>query len=85
MKIISRESLNEVKDMKNGEKGLFEYVDCGRVFQDVFMAYDGEMYFKMDSCIQDVTGAELECFGRYDENNNHIIAVVNLDGSIELN
>ena len=34
MKIIDKSLLGEVKNMKDGEFGLFEYVDGGRCFQD---------------------------------------------------
>ena len=85
MKIIDKSLLGEVKNMKDGEFGLFEYVDCGRCFQDKFIAVGGEMFFGTESCYQDVkTGKALDCFYRYDENNECLIAVVNLDGSGEV-
>ena len=85
MKIIDKSLLSEVKKMKDGEIGLFEYVDCGQCHQDKFMAVGGEMFFETDFYYYDAkTGKALDCFCRYDENNNYLVAVVNLDGSIEI-
>lgn len=49
MKIIDKSLLGEVKNMKDGEFGLFEYVDCGHCFQDKFIAVGGEMFFETES------------------------------------
>lgn len=69
MKIIDNYLLDEVKNMKDGEFGLFEYIDCGYCFQDKFVVVGGEMFFETESCYQDVeTGKALDCFCRYDEN-----------------
>ena len=85
MKHITKANLKDVKKMRYGEIGDFTFVDCGRVFCERFMAIDGEMFFETESCYRDIeTGKDLECFSNYDDEGNHLIAVKELDGSIEI-
>ena len=85
MKIIDKSLLGEVKNMKDGEFGLFEYIDGGRCFQDKFVVVGGEMFFETDINYYDAkTGKALDCFCRFDKNNECLVAVVNLDGSVEV-
>lgn len=47
MKIIDKSLLSEVKKMKDGEIGLFEYVDCGQCYQDKFMVLAARCSLKL--------------------------------------
>jgi hypothetical protein len=85
MRIFDKSDLNEARKMNDGTVGIFEYVDGGHCHQDRFMVYEGELFFEMDSCYHDAkTGAPLDCFYRYDEDDNMVIAIRSLDGSIDI-
>lgn len=85
MKIFDKSMKDEMLKVADGEKYIFEYVDCGHVYQDVCINVGGSQFFETDSCYHDAkTGAPLECFYRYDEENDYLVAVVNLDGTIEI-
>ncbi|HCW22838.1 MAG TPA: hypothetical protein DGX96_03980 [Lachnospiraceae bacterium] len=85
MRTFHTKDLSEVKKMKDGEIGIYEYTDCGIRNRERFMVVDGEMYFETTSCYNDrKTGKPLECFCRFDEDEDMWTAVKNLDGTIEL-
>ena len=85
MKIFNKTAREEMLKVTEGQEYIFEYVDCGHVFQDVCINVNGEMFVKTESCYNDVkTGTALDCYYRYDDENNYVLAIRNLDGTIEL-
>lgn len=85
MKIFDKTMREEMAKVEDGTEYIFEFVDCGRVFQDVCINVDGELYIKTKSCYNDITtGKALDCYFRFDDDNNYVLAVRNLDGTIEL-
>lgn len=84
MKIFDKSCLEEMAKVEDGVEYIFEYIDCGRVFQDVCINYQGTSYTKTESCFNDIeTGKELDTY-RYYENNNLRYVVRNLDNTLEL-
>ena len=82
MKIFDKSMKDEMLKVADGEKYIFEFVDCGHVYQDVCINVGGFQFFETNSCYHDTkSGAALECFCCYDENNDYLVAVVNLDGN----
>lgn len=76
---------SEIKKVQDGLFYICEWSDSGKTFQDLCINVNGRQFYKTDSCYNDIkTGAALDCFSAYDEDENYLIAVINLDGSIEV-
>lgn len=85
MLIFDKSCKQEMLSVKQGQQYIYEYVDCGHVYQELCINVEGHQFFKTDSCYNDIkTGKPLDCYYRYDEDDEYVLAVVNLDGSIEL-
>lgn len=85
MKIFNKTMIEEMKKEPDGIEYIYEYVDGGRCYQDIAVNYDGEQYFKNNKTeYEDAkTGAPLVSYYRYDEQNNLVTVVRNIDGTIE--
>lgn len=86
MKIFDKDMIEEMKNEPDGVEYIFEYVDSGRVYQDVAINYDGAQYFKSSKTeYEDAkTGAPLASYNRYDKDNNLVTVVRNSDGTVEI-
>ena len=84
-RIFDKSCLEEMKQVEDGREYIFEYIDCGHVRQDVCINVNGEMFVKAASCCNDVkTGKALDCYGRYDNENNYVLVVKRLNGTLEV-
>lgn len=85
MNIFDRDTIEEAKQLPNGTDFLFEYVAAYVCYQDAGVVYEGALFYEADSRYKDSkTGQALECFYRYDENDEFWLLVKNLDGSFEI-
>lgn len=82
---LSKKAMTEAAKVPDGVEYMVEYTRVGTRFQDIAINYAGEVYYKTRSVYEDAkTGQELDCYCRFDETGDYIIAVKCLDGSIEI-
>lgn len=86
MKIFDRETIKEAAKLPNGEIFIFEYVAAGVGYQEKAVKLDGDIFYIMDSSVRNdaETGQPLECYCRFDKNNEMRVAARKLDGTFEI-
>lgn len=88
MKVFKYDNAKEMKKaakIADGVEYAVEYTRVGTRFQDIAINYRGQVYYKTNSAYLDAkTGQELDCYCRFDETGDYIMAVKCLDGSIEI-
>ena len=84
MMIFDKDSKKEMMEVKDGVEYIYEYVVRGTCFQDIMINFYGDQFEKSSrqEYMDPKTGTLLDSYFRFDENNNYIVVVRNLDGTV---